>query len=92
MVCVCVLIMFEPPPSPNQNLNSYHIRGLDCDHSRELDIHRPLRKQILDPGDGTGKKKPKRRGLFYWGLINVFPRSRKSKNSTATVCFNAENG
>jgi hypothetical protein len=84
--------MFEPPPSPSQDLSNYHIHRLDYDYSRELDVHRPLRKQILDPGDVAGKKKPKRRGPFYWGLINVFPRSRKSKNSMATVCYNAENG
>jgi hypothetical protein len=84
--------MFEPPPSPSQDLNNYHIPGLDYDHNQELDIHRPLRKQILVLGDGAGKKKSKRRGPFYWGLISMFPRSRKSKNSTATVCFKAENG
>ncbi|XP_023713698.1 slowpoke-binding protein isoform X2 [Cryptotermes secundus] len=89
---VRVWTMFEPSPSPNQDLSSYHIPGFEYEHSLELDIHRPLRKQILDPGDGAGKKKPKRRGPFYWGLINVLPRSRKSKNSTATVCFNAGNG
>jgi hypothetical protein len=84
--------MFEPSPSSSQDSNECRTPRLDCDHSRRLDIHRPLRKQILEPSDGAGKKKPKRRGPFYWRLISVFPGSRKSKNSAATVCFNAENG
>jgi hypothetical protein len=84
--------MSGAPPSPSQDLKGSRAPQLDCDRSLRLDIHRPLRKQILDPGAGAGKKKPKRLGLLHWRLISVFPRSRKSKTPSATVCFNAENG
>ncbi|GFG32951.1 hypothetical protein Cfor_05510, partial [Coptotermes formosanus] len=64
--------------------------GVEYDYFPRLDIHRPLRKQIMRPIDDACTKRKKRRGLFNGKWISVFPRSCKSGNSTSNICYNAD--
>jgi hypothetical protein len=85
-----VWIMLEPALSRYRDFQHCLNTGEEHDCVRRLDMHRPLRKQILLPIDDVCTKRKKRRGLFYWKWISVFPPSYKSGNSTANMCCNAD--
>jgi len=89
----CVWIMLKPPLSLCPDFYNFRL-GLDYDHFPRLDLHRPLKKQVLALNDDADRntKRTKCHRSFYWRWINVFPRLRRSGNSTASVSSNAESG